>query len=879
MSKIGNISIYVCLGIITNPNDNTKKYVAYSDVIADSLWFGEVGTTPPQNPVLAPFTVTTEANKLKAEICSNIKVWPSGGSWEVDEESLQNALRNGATSVICYDGHCQKTFSYTMYGGQYGIRELGDDGPVMALSSYVVGSGEIKPVSLYTPDETQYRLPVEKKVLVFKTTNNATSNVVGSCKSGDGTLVCSSARDGWYVLSPNSKKLVTFNSKNDDVDTYLDLFIYRKPDKYVPIYNDSTNTYTFSEFPQRSLESLTFLLNDEDIQLLTVYSGPGEEYDSVGKFTGIFQSAAPTITAYPVPGYDGWYAYNGPFAPDDPDLDIYSREWFIYLSPDKYSEMALVNEGDNNVRSVTTMVGADRRDEVLALDRLISGVSATDRTFYEASSNISQFATKNGEVETSRIFGIPFHFTYETDYPFYDQSIVTSGASVEGVGREFVENIYSEAPIVYFLPGIPSFMPDVSASDKAIIDNYIKTTNETQDKLDAGITEAVNDINGRYYDFVPAYNEYIKYVNLLCRSCAIMLNIGKRNAPGTTTPYASFNWSRYSNFEVSKKDNEASSSENSSLVGKIFSGIADTISVVADGVGNELFGEYQYVKCYVNPSTSIHNSFANTTRDSHVKSLFDSLSDTMKEINFFINDRTGLGKVKSAAESGISALSENLAGIDSEMGLGLSQLIGSAGQVLTGSNLSFPELWSESDFGQGYSFSIDLVSPYGDVESIYLNIIVPMMHIIALAAPRQITANSYGSPFLVRMFSKGWCSADLGIISDIEIVKGGDGDAWTPYGLPTAVRIDLTVRDLYSKFMISKASTPAKFFQNNGLIDFLAVTCGVNVVEPNFTLKMRLMMSLYTNAVFDMPSNIYDRLIRGIRNTVTPIFSLTGSTM
>ena len=92
-------------------------------------------------------------------------------------------------------------------------------------------------------------------------------------------------------------------------------------------------------------------------------------------------------------------------------------------------------------------------------------------------------------------------------------------------------------------------------------------------------------------------------------------------------------------------------------------------------------------------------------------------------------------------------------------------------------------------------------------------------------------------------------------------------------------KFEITVKDLYSRLMITKSTTPAKFFQNNALLDFLAVTCGVDVTKPNFMLKVQTLYALYTNALFDMPSNIYNSAIQKIRNSVTPIFNLTGSTM
>ena len=74
-----------------------------------------------------------------------------------------------------------------------------------------------------------------------------------------------------------------------------------------------------------------------------------------------------------------------------------------------------------------------------------------------------------------------------------------------------------------------------------------------------------------------------------------------------------------------------------------------------------------------------------------------------------------------------------------------------------------------------YSFTINLSSPYGDVYNYYMNIVVPLMHLIALAAPRMVSANSVASPFLVQAFIPGMCTCQLGIIQSLSIEKNPSG--------------------------------------------------------------------------------------------------------
>lgn len=168
---------------------------------------------------------------------------------------------------------------------------------------------------------------------------------------------------------------------------------------------------------------------------------------------------------------------------------------------------------------------------------------------------------------------------------------------------------------------------------------------------------------------------------------------------------------------------------------------------------------------------------------------------------------------------------------------------------------------------------MNLVSPYGDPESIFLNIIVPMMHLIALSMPRQTSANSFGSPFLVKAFAKGWFSCDLGMIDSISIDK--TGSSWNVHGLPNEVKITIGITDLYKNLMISKSTAPQLFFVNQGLIEFLAVTCGMNITQGNLALKLSTIFSSFKDAIWDAPSNLYDSIVQRLRNWIEPWFKVT----
>lgn len=462
----------------------------------------------------------------------------------------------------------------------------------------------------------------------------------------------------------------------------------------------------------------------------------------------------------------------------------------------------------------------------------------------------------NDVMDNIRIIGAPYQFLKSTDYrPFTEKKI----------GRKYMENILAEAPIVNFVPGIPNYLGDFDAVNKELIENYLSTRYEENDISDS-VLKKITGTSGRYFNFISNYTDYMRYVNLLCRVCSMYVGLGEKNVPGTTEKYKNYDWSRYTNLKSAPKKSEKKQG--------IWENIKDGVEDIFDNISDEIFGDYRYVKCYVDPSSSFSESINNSTTSSQLAGLYDTAEGLVKDIAFLTssNGSSALDSVGSAVSSGINSLASSF---DKDSTSNIKRLLGMAEHVITGSNIIFPEIWSDSKFDKSYSFTINLISPYGDVESIFLNIIMPLMHLIALGLPRQTSANSFTSPFLVKVFSKGWFSCEMGMVSGISISKGGSGD-WNVHGLPTVVKVDISVTDLYSNLMMTKSSKPQLFVNNQGLIEFLAVACGVDITKPDITTKIETIISTFLSSLYDIPSSTYNAFIESIRNKIEPFFKITN---
>lgn len=461
-------------------------------------------------------------------------------------------------------------------------------------------------------------------------------------------------------------------------------------------------------------------------------------------------------------------------------------------------------------------------------------------------------------TENTRVIGAPYQFLPSADnQPFEEMDI----------GRKYLENILAEAPIVNFVPGLPRYLPDFGADDKYVLENAFNARTSGEELSDDVMKKLLNE-EGRYFDFRAAYSDYMKYVNLLCRMSAIYMGIADEIVPGTNQRYRYFSWNHYTNFNANH-DNSFDTDENGQP------SVWDNIIEKANEIGAELFGDYRYLKCYVDPNASFNESASNSTSQSTLAGIFDTVEGLGKDIAFLSGGNDGKSFVAELGQNIKSAVDNITDSIDSSRVSNLSKIIGMAAHTISGSNIIFPEIWGDASFSKSYQFTINLVSPYGDPESIFLNIIMPMMHLIALGLPRQTSANSFTSPFLVKVFCKGWFSCELGMVDSISIEKGGNGDAWSVSGLPTEAKVTLSVKDLYSNLMITKTTNPSLFFNNQGLIEFLSVTCGMDIREPNLITKLETIINSIFSNLYDIPKNAYNSFIESIRNKVNELIQLT----
>lgn len=421
-------------------------------------------------------------------------------------------------------------------------------------------------------------------------------------------------------------------------------------------------------------------------------------------------------------------------------------------------------------------------------------VISTSSTEYNSSLE-SNFSISN----LRGIFGMPYQFMASADPRVTESS--------DGIGRKYAKEIVSNMPLLLITPGKPVFMSSYSKKDQAnILEKFINFASGQE----GGIRDTVLSEKGfgKYYSLEYAYNEYFQYVNPMCRIAARIMNLQDISIDGTKLD--SYEWSQNTNNNFSK-----------------------------------LFSVYNGCTAwYCESENNVSDSFSNSTTESMIASKVNSLSDYGRELNFIlgtVKSGTGVALDKFTSADNLQRSMENVEGmintaLGSENNLSniFKSITSSAQTVVAGGRLVFPEIWSDSSFSRSYSINLKLVSPDGDDLSIYLNIIVPMLHLLGLVLPRQAADTNYGfsygyiSPFLVRAFYKGFFNVDMGIITDLSFSKGKES-AWTSSGVPTTVDVSFTIKDLYNDmYMTSMDSIKNNMLKNIILMDYISNMCGVN---------------------------------------------------
>lgn len=494
---------------------------------------------------------------------------------------------------------------------------------------------------------------------------------------------------------------------------------------------------------------------------------------------------------------------------------------------------------------------------------------------------------------TMNLFGMPHQFTKAVD-PRIVKDDKGEGVS-DIIGTKFMENIVLEAPVATIIPGKPKYLPNASVNEKmsataALFDAASGDFNALNLLRKENNSNALDEL--RLYDFEPDYATYMEYVNILCRAGAAFLELDETVKVGSKEySFQKFNWDNYKwSTQALKNGNYATYSKKTCVknakTGKTGSSKSTMLdfSTVVNGVKetvDNIASSFSYVQFYVDPDNTSNDSISNSSTQSMMKGLFENGQTTMKDLAFMANsggmDTEGLQKFSeesfSALSEGVQSILGNNGTIVGTAGGALSRIINLTGDVIKGNNVVIPNIYDSSSYGRSMSLTCHLRSPYGTKLAYYLNIYVPLMHLLALALPRQASANSYGSPFLVKGYVEGMWTCNLGMVSSININK--NPESLSADGLPMEVDVTIEIEDLYSDLSMTPSTSPLRFMHNTSLVEFLATNCGMSLTKPNYEAKFKTILSSIINKFTDIPDDVNITIRTYIEDLLKKFTSLT----
>lgn len=457
---------------------------------------------------------------------------------------------------------------------------------------------------------------------------------------------------------------------------------------------------------------------------------------------------------------------------------------------------------------------------------------------------------------TKGIYGMPYQFLESVDprLPGTD------------IGAKYAEKVVAKMPLLFLTPCKQKFMDGYDANTKSAFISGL---------LDSDSNDFLNQViskSGKYYKTVFKWDDYYRYVNCLCNQLAIYMGLENVRIPAKNAGPDGLKAIKDINWAV-----DLANSAFNNFFGLNFE----------DTENNGYFNARGAVVFYLDGSsvTSMSESFSNSTTESSLASQLNGYSDTVNEIKFLVGEDNALvSSLQDAAKdlsSGVmDSIGEVFSGLTGKMLTDLASKGSSS--LVTGGKLVFPKLWQDSSFSRSYSFDIKLRSPDHDNLSIFLNIMVPFVHLLALVLPvsHEENANSYNAPFLVKGYCKGLFNIDMGMITDMSVTRGAECQ-WNDDGLPTQMDISITIEDLYSSLymsalksnvapplLINKLKDQISMVQNTTMMDYLANLGGLNLADEQLARSAKMLLKMTKGTFSGVRSDIYNTFDRAITNKI-----------
>lgn len=211
-----------------------------------------------------------------------------------------------------------------------------------------------------------------------------------------------------------------------------------------------------------------------------------------------------------------------------------------------------------------------------------------------------------------------------------------------------------------------------------------------------------------------------------------------------------------------------------------------------DFLGAEINDGSAFVGFRVNATGPVGESFSSQAQESEIAQKINSISSQARSAEFDLaNGNLGGGAIGSMVTSAFGAVGNFIkGGLDSLHLSGLAALGGAA-------FVDIPRSWQSSAASlPRMSYTINLVSPYGNRVSQLLNLYVPLAMLLAMTLPIATGKQSYTSPFLCEIFDRGRCQSRLSMVESLSITRGTGNTGFNNKGHAMGIEVSITFMDM-----------------------------------------------------------------------------------
>lgn len=247
----------------------------------------------------------------------------------------------------------------------------------------------------------------------------------------------------------------------------------------------------------------------------------------------------------------------------------------------------------------------------------------------------------------------------------------------------------------------------------------------------------------------------------------------------------------------------------------------------------------EWVSFRVDYTGAVSESFSNSTSPSSMASKINSASSAARDMRVNLaNGNTGVLPLDlvGGVLSGVGQVLSGAADI-----VGLSGIAVFAGNAF----VDIPDNWENSVTSlPSSSYSMTLVSPYGNPVSQMFNLYIPLSMLLCGVMPLATGKASYTSPFLCELYDRGRKITRLGIIDSLSITRGEGNFGFDSTGQAMSIKVTFTVKDLSSIVALpifqgwSLNPLKSMFDFENSFNDYMMALSGMDLRQANERLEL-----------------------------------------